>query len=200
MPKILMPALSPTMESGTLSKWLVSEGDKVEIGDILAEIETDKAIMELESIYEGVIDKIIVSEGSQDIKVNEVIANVLNEDTPQQESSEDTLVKAKKQLVKSGTQYLAKLGTKKLATSTATQATRGLGQSAGRGTARVIRETAKNVPKVAGRFDESLKIVAKPIQEIARSTKVPKQVLTKAQRLKQAKEALKSGQRILKQF
>ena len=107
---------------------------------------------------------------------------------------------AKKQIVKSGTQYLAKLGTKKLATSTATQATRGLGQSAGRGTARVIRETAKNVPKVAGRFDESLKIVAKPIQEIARSTKVPKQVLTKAQRLKQAKEALKSGQRILKQF
>ena len=100
MPKILMPALSPTMESGTLAKWIVNEGDKVEIGDILAEIETDKAIMELESIYEGVIDKIIVSEGSQNIKVNEVIANILNEDTPQQESSEDTSMKAEKQLAK----------------------------------------------------------------------------------------------------
>ena len=100
MPKILMPALSPTMESGTLAKWIVNEGDKVEIGDILAEIETDKAIMELESIYEGIIDKIIVSEGSQDIKVNEVIANILNEDTPQQESSEDTSMKAEKQSAK----------------------------------------------------------------------------------------------------
>jgi len=107
---------------------------------------------------------------------------------------------AKKQIVKSGTQYLAKLGTKKIAQSTATSAGRGLGQSAGRGTARVIRETVKNAPKIAGRFDESLKIVAKPIQEIARSTKVPKQVLTKAQRLAKAKEALKSGTRILKQF
>lgn len=107
---------------------------------------------------------------------------------------------AKKEIVKQGTKYLAKLGTQKIAQSTATQVGRGLGQSAGRGTARVIRETAKNVPKVAGRFNESLKIVAKPIQEIPRSTSVPKQILTKAQRLKQAKEALKSGTRILKQF
>jgi len=107
---------------------------------------------------------------------------------------------AKKEIVKQGTKYLAKIGTQKIAQSTATQAGRGLGQSAGRGTARVIRETVKNAPKIAGRFDESLKIVAKPIQEIARSTKVPKQVLTKAQRLAKAKEALKSGTRILKQF
>jgi hypothetical protein len=107
---------------------------------------------------------------------------------------------AKKEIVKQGTKYLAKIGTQKIAQSTATQAGRGLGQSAGRGTARVIRETVKNAPKIAGRFDESLKIVARPIQEIARSTKVPKQILTKAQRLAKAKEALKSGTRILKQF
>lgn len=107
---------------------------------------------------------------------------------------------AKKEIVRQGTKYLAKIGTQKIAQSTATQAGRGLGQSATRGTARVIRETAKNVPKVAGRFNESLKIVAKPIQEIPRSTKVPKQILTKAQRLAKAKEALKSGTRILKQF
>ncbi len=76
MPKILMPALSPTMESGNIAKWLVKEGDKVEIGDIIAEIETDKALMELESLYEGVIDKILIQEGSTEIRVNDEIANI----------------------------------------------------------------------------------------------------------------------------
>ncbi|MFL2806255.1 MAG: pyruvate dehydrogenase complex dihydrolipoamide acetyltransferase [Paracoccaceae bacterium] len=76
MQKILMPALSPTMESGTLSKWLVKEGDKIKIGDIIAEIETDKALMELESIYEGTVDKLIAIEGATEIKVNDEIANV----------------------------------------------------------------------------------------------------------------------------
>ena len=60
---ILMPALSPTMEEGTLSKWLVKEGDKVESGDLIAEIETDKATMEVEAIEDGIIGKILVSEG-----------------------------------------------------------------------------------------------------------------------------------------
>ncbi|MFL2823646.1 MAG: pyruvate dehydrogenase complex dihydrolipoamide acetyltransferase [Paracoccaceae bacterium] len=76
MQKILMPALSPTMESGTLSKWLVKEGDKIKIGDIIAEIETDKALMELESIYEGTVDKLIAIEGATEIKVNDEIASV----------------------------------------------------------------------------------------------------------------------------
>ncbi len=77
--EILMPALSPTMEEGTLAKWLVKEGDSISAGDILAEIETDKATMEFEAVDEGTIGKILVSEGSEGIKVNSPIA-ILIED------------------------------------------------------------------------------------------------------------------------
>ena len=72
--ELKMPALSPTMEEGTLAKWLVKEGDTVKSGDILAEIETDKATMEFESIDEGVIGKILVAEGTEGVKVGTVIA------------------------------------------------------------------------------------------------------------------------------
>ncbi|WP_224814409.1 pyruvate dehydrogenase complex E1 component subunit beta [Hasllibacter sp. MH4015] len=72
--EILMPALSPTMEEGTLAKWLVKEGDTVQSGDILAEIETDKATMEFEAVDEGVIGKILVEEGTEGVKVNTPIA------------------------------------------------------------------------------------------------------------------------------
>jgi len=71
---ILMPALSPTMEEGTLAKWLVKEGDTVNAGDILAEIETDKATMEFEAVDEGVVGKIVIAAGTENVKVNEVIA------------------------------------------------------------------------------------------------------------------------------
>jgi pyruvate dehydrogenase E2 component (dihydrolipoamide acetyltransferase) len=74
---ILMPALSPTMEEGTLSKWLVKEGDIVTSGDLIAEIETDKATMEVESIDDGTIGKILVREGQEAVKVNEPIAILL---------------------------------------------------------------------------------------------------------------------------
>ena len=77
--EILMPALSPTMEEGTLAKWLVKEGDKVKSGDIIAEIETDKATMEFEAVDEGTVGKILVPEGSAGVKVNTAIA-VLVED------------------------------------------------------------------------------------------------------------------------
>jgi pyruvate dehydrogenase E1 component beta subunit len=72
--EIKMPALSPTMEEGTLAKWLVKEGDTVKSGDILAEIETDKAVMEFEAVDEGVIGKILVAEGTDEVKVGTVIA------------------------------------------------------------------------------------------------------------------------------
>ncbi len=72
--EILMPALSPTMEEGTLAKWLVKEGDTVQSGDILAEIETDKATMEFEAVDEGVIGKILIEEGTEGVKVNTPIA------------------------------------------------------------------------------------------------------------------------------
>ena len=74
-----MPALSPTMEEGTLAKWLVKEGDSVSSGDLLAEIETDKATMEFEAIDEGVIAKIVVPEGTENVKVGAVIAIIAEE-------------------------------------------------------------------------------------------------------------------------
>ncbi len=77
--EILMPALSPTMEEGTLAKWLVKEGDTVSSGDIMAEIETDKATMEFEAVDEGVIGKILVAEGTEGVKVNTAIAVLLDE-------------------------------------------------------------------------------------------------------------------------
>ena len=77
--EIFMPALSPTMEEGTLAKWLVAEGDRVQSGDLLAEIETDKATMEFEAVDEGVIGKLLVTEGTANVKVNSAIAILLEE-------------------------------------------------------------------------------------------------------------------------
>ena len=76
---ILMPALSPTMEKGNLSKWLKREGDKVKPGDVIAEIETDKATMEVEAVYEGTLAKIVVAEGTADVPVNQLIAVLAGE-------------------------------------------------------------------------------------------------------------------------
>ncbi|RVI51597.1 biotin/lipoyl-containing protein, partial [Sinorhizobium meliloti] len=71
---ITMPALSPTMEEGNLAKWLVKEGDKVKSGDVIAEIETDKATMEVEAVDEGTVAKIVVPAGTEGVKVNALIA------------------------------------------------------------------------------------------------------------------------------
>jgi pyruvate/2-oxoglutarate dehydrogenase complex dihydrolipoamide acyltransferase (E2) component len=78
--QILMPALSPTMTEGTLAKWLVKEGDSVSSGDVMAEIETDKATMEFEAVDEGVIAKILVSDGTDGVAVNTPIAILAEED------------------------------------------------------------------------------------------------------------------------
>ena len=76
---ILMPALSPAMEKGNLAKWLKKEGDPVKSGDVIAEIETDKATMEVEAVDEGILAKIIVPAGTNDVAVNEVIAIIAAE-------------------------------------------------------------------------------------------------------------------------
>src|SRR5260221_632979 len=76
---ILMPALSPTMEKGKLAKWLKKEGDKVKSGDVLAEIETDKATMEVEAVDEGILGKILIADGTDDVPVNTPIAVILGE-------------------------------------------------------------------------------------------------------------------------
>src|SRR6185295_19439146 len=77
--KILMPALSPTMTEGNIAKWLKKEGDKVRSGDVIAEIETDKATMEVEAADDGVLGKIVEPAGAQGVKVNSVIGMLLSE-------------------------------------------------------------------------------------------------------------------------
>jgi pyruvate dehydrogenase E1 component beta subunit len=94
--QILMPALSPTMEEGKLAKWLVKEGDTVKSGDILAEIETDKATMEFEAVDEGKIGKILVPEGTEGVKVNEPIATLLEDGAEGEEAEPVAATQAKK--------------------------------------------------------------------------------------------------------
>src|SRR5512144_1773654 len=77
---VLMPALSPTMEEGTLAKWHVKKGDEVKSGDVIAEIETDKATMEVEAVDEGTVEEILVPEGTEGVKVNAPIARLSGED------------------------------------------------------------------------------------------------------------------------
>src|SRR5947199_3607296 len=77
--QVLMPALSPTMTEGNLAKWLKNEGDSVKSGDVIAEIETDKATMEVEAVDEGTLGKILVQAGTEGVKVNEPIALLLGE-------------------------------------------------------------------------------------------------------------------------
>src|SRR5579864_909328 len=77
--EVLMPALSPTMEKGNLAKWLKKEGDPVRSGDVIAEIETDKATMEVEAADEGTLGKILIPEGTEDVAVNTPIAMILSD-------------------------------------------------------------------------------------------------------------------------
>src|SRR5690606_14930558 len=83
--EVLMPALSPTMTEGKLAKWLIKEGDEVRPGDVLAEIETDKATMEVEAVEEGKADRLLVEEGAEGVAVNTPIALLLGDD----ESADD---------------------------------------------------------------------------------------------------------------
>ncbi|MET0547322.1 MAG: biotin/lipoyl-containing protein, partial [Caulobacterales bacterium] len=93
--QVLMPALSPTMEEGTIAKWLVKAGDHIKPGDIIAEIETDKATMEVEAVDEGVVSEILVPAGTQNVKVNEPIAVVAGDNAESQPKAEERDVKAK---------------------------------------------------------------------------------------------------------
>ena len=92
--ELKMPALSPTMEEGTLSRWLVKEGDSVSSGDLLAEIETDKATMEFEAVDEGIITKLLVTEGTDGVKVGTVIAMIQGEDEEEDAAPNSTAVAA----------------------------------------------------------------------------------------------------------
>src|ERR1700712_1335507 len=94
--ELKMPALSPTMEEGKLAKWLVKEGDVVKSGDILAEIETDKATMEFEAVDEGRIGKILVPEGTEGVKVNQPIAEMIGEGADGEEAQPVAATETKK--------------------------------------------------------------------------------------------------------
>ena len=98
--QITMPALSPTMEEGNLAKWHVKEGDKVKSGDVIAEIETDKATMEVEAVDEGTVGKLLVGEGAQGVKVNAVIAVLLGEGEDKGAIADDALVAANRRRVR----------------------------------------------------------------------------------------------------
>ena len=89
--KILMPALSPTMTEGSLSKWLVKEGDQIKAGDLLAEIETDKATMEVEAVDEGIVKNLLFKEGDESIAVNTAIAII---DNREKDSSRNQKIKS----------------------------------------------------------------------------------------------------------
>ena len=104
--KILLPALSPTMETGNLVKWLVREGDNVVSGDILAEIETDKATMELESPDDGKVEKILVKEGTENISVNTEIA-LLKVDGEEIEEIQEKPIEKSSQVSSNGSELLA---------------------------------------------------------------------------------------------
>ena len=95
--EILMPSLSPTMEEGSLAKWYVSPGDNVKPGDIIADIETDKALMEYESIEEGTIIELVVKEGTENIKVNSLIA-VIETDGAEETRNENDVATKKNQI------------------------------------------------------------------------------------------------------
>ncbi|MFN3466002.1 MAG: biotin/lipoyl-containing protein, partial [Terricaulis sp.] len=92
--QITMPALSPTMEEGNLAKWHVKAGDKIEPGQVIAEIETDKATMEVEAVDEGVIAEILVPEGSQGVKVNTPIARLAGEGEAAKPAKKEETLKA----------------------------------------------------------------------------------------------------------
>src|SRR5690606_4806254 len=94
--EILMPALSPTMEEGNLSKWLKKEGDTVTAGDVIAEIETDKATMEVEAVDEGTLGKILVAEGTEGVKVNTPIALLLGDGESVDDIKESAVPKSAK--------------------------------------------------------------------------------------------------------
>ena len=104
--EVLMPALSPTMEEGTLAKWFVKEGDKIESGDLLAEIETDKATMEFEAVEEGIIEKLLVAEGTEGVKVNSAIATLSWEDNSTSKKIEEPA--APKPVITDATEITAK--------------------------------------------------------------------------------------------
>src|SRR5580698_6868442 len=86
MTDVLMPALSPTMKEGTLAKWHVKVGDEVHSGDVIAEIETDKATMEVEAVDEGVVEELLVPEGTEEVKVNTPIARLSGGDATESPS------------------------------------------------------------------------------------------------------------------
>jgi len=94
--EILMPALSPTMEEGKLAKWHVKEGDKISSGDVIAEIETDKATMEVEAVDEGIVSKLLVEEGTEGVKVNAPIALLQGEDEPKAKAANGNAAPAPK--------------------------------------------------------------------------------------------------------
>ena len=161
--EILMPALSPTMEEGTLSKWLVKEGDNVVSGDLIAEIETDKATMEVETIEDGVIGKLVVSEGEESIKVNSVIAILINngEELPIIETLKDELVLPDKMISDN-----IKIDTQLIKNNNATSSSK-----------ITVREVLRNAMSEEMRLDDNVFIMGEEVAEYQGAYKVTQGML-----------------------
>ncbi|MBK8009330.1 MAG: pyruvate dehydrogenase complex dihydrolipoamide acetyltransferase [Rhizobiales bacterium] len=147
---ILMPALSPTMEKGNLAKWLKKEGDKVKAGDVIAEIETDKATMEVEAVDEGTIAKIMVAEGTADVPVNQVIAVLAEEGEDASAAAKATPSAPKPQAVSAPKSEAPKQEEQKPATVTAPQSSAPAPKTNGSGGRVFSSPLARRLAKDAG--------------------------------------------------
>jgi pyruvate dehydrogenase E1 component beta subunit len=190
--QLMMPALSPTMEEGTLAKWLVKEGDEVKSGDILAEIETDKATMEFEAVDEGTIAKILVAEGTDNVKVGTPIAVLAGEGedasaagaadhgpAPEEEGGQPTPSDQKTEISgieSAGQQKKADTGTTQLAKAPATPA----GPEVPEGTAMVattVRDALRDAMAEEMRRDERVFVMGEEVAEYQGAYKVTQNLL-----------------------
>ena len=174
--ELKMPALSPTMEEGTLAKWLVKEGDSVKSGDLLAEIETDKATMEFEAVDEGTISKILVAEGSDGVKVGTVIALMGGEGEAAVPQSPAPAAEAPAQTTKSegegASKPAAPTGTAQLVTTPAV-----IAESSGPTTSTTVREALRDAMAEEMRRDDRVFVMGEEVAQYQGAYKVTQGLL-----------------------
>ncbi|WP_108809954.1 pyruvate dehydrogenase complex E1 component subunit beta [Sphingorhabdus sp. Alg231-15] len=173
--ELKMPALSPTMEEGTLAKWLVKEGDEVSSGDILAEIETDKATMEFEAVDEGVISKILIAEGTDEVAVGTVIAEMTGED--EEESATPAPAQTPKAKVESTPEPATETASDTTKPSTVSRASDPAIPEGTSMTAITVREALRDAMAEEMRTDDSVFVMGEEVAEYQGAYKVTQGLL-----------------------
>ncbi len=173
--ELKMPALSPTMEEGTLAKWFVKEGDEVSSGDILAEIETDKATMEFEAVDEGVISKILVAEGTDEVAVGAVIAEMIGED--EEESAAPTPASTPESPVESAPEPAAEMASEVTKPSSVSRASDPAIPEGTPMTAITVREALRDAMAEEMRTDDSVFVMGEEVAEYQGAYKVTQGLL-----------------------